>query len=109
MKKLIYIAANIMAPGMGHFAMKRWKRGLFYFLGTALCLVWLIIAFKQNVIPLYYGNVETNDSVYDFKRFLLEMLLPIVAIFLIWLCSYIDLFFFSKPLLKKEEKGSKPE
>ena len=103
-RKIRYVAANIIAPGVGHFAMKKWLRGLVYLLGTVICLVWLIVSFVQNVIGMYYKAMDSNDIAFDNPvTFLISLLAPIAALCLVWAFSYIDIFFFCKPVAQKEE------
>jgi len=95
LKKIKYLAANLIAPGIGHFAMKRWIQGLIYFLGAIGCLVWLVIAFVKKIIVLYNSTMETPDSSFDGLSVLIALLLPIGSLIAIWLISFIDLCFFS--------------
>ena len=102
--KIKYFAANIIAPGLGHFAMKKWGRGLIYFLGSSVCVAWLIIAFVKNIIGLYYMTMDTDDSVFDPVRLLISIFTPIGVLIILWGFSYVDICFFCKLKTVKEEE-----
>jgi len=108
-KKIKYIAVNVIAPGIGLLAMKKWCRGLIYFLGSATCLVCILIAFTKNVIGLYYIDMDTDSSMLDPVRLLISIFLPLGLLILLWFSSYVDLCFFCKlePKIKSGENNDK--
>jgi hypothetical protein len=101
-KKIKYLVANLVAPGIGHFAMKKWIRGVIYFFGAAACIIWLIIALAIKIKSLYYSNMDTPDSAFSGQGMLIA-LLPAGALFLLWFFSYIDLCLFCKIPIKTDK------
>lgn len=100
MKKIKYLLANLMAPGIGLFAMKRWIRGIIYFFSAASCFLWMVISFSGVMIGNLYNAME--DKELDSNS--LGIFLPMFLFVSIWMISYIDLLFFCKPLTVKETK-----
>jgi hypothetical protein len=88
-KKLKYAGLNLVAPGIGHFAMKRWGRGLIYFLSTLACFIWMLVSFFQLLI----GNIYTAANGGNPKVDMLSVFLPMGLIVAIWIVSYIDIMF----------------
>ena len=91
-KKVKYIMMNLFAPGLGYCALHKWIRGVSMLLLTGGSLVWLIIAFSQNIIGIYYSFM--NDTPVKFS--LSGLLAPIVLFFLLQGSCLLDILFFCK-------------
>lgn len=102
-KKGKALFANVVAPGAGHFLLKKWIGAVIYLLLTTLAFIWLIWAFAYCIIGAYIRAAEGDEITFN----IMQMLSPVIAIVVIWVASYIDLCFFCKVAEEKPEKDSK--
>ena len=99
-KKIKALMANVISPGAGHFVLKKWIRGgLFTFL-TIGSIIWLIWAFAICIIGLYMKAAKGGDVSFNY----IYLAIPFFAVFIIWIYSYVDLFFFCKVPEKEENE-----
>jgi len=104
-RKLKLAGLNLIAPGVAHFAMRRWWRGLFYLLSTIGCVVWALISFFQIMIGNIYVAAEGKTPTVD----IWSVFIPIGIAFLIWFVSYIDLMLTRAGETEKELADAKEE
>ncbi len=97
-KKGKALFANIIAPGVGHFALKKWARGVIYIVLTCFGLIWLVWAFAACIIGAYIRTAEGGDPGFN----LWQLIAPFIGVAGLWIISYFDLIFFCK--VKVEEK-----
>lgn len=86
------LAANIVYPGAGHFFLKKWIRAGLFTLATIIAMLWLLFAFVACILGVYYKAAKGEEFHYNY----IYLILPFIAIFILWVYSYIDLFFFCK-------------
>lgn len=100
-KKGKALFVNIVAPGAGHFLLKKWIRAAIYILLTTLAFIWLIWAFVYCIIGAYVRAAEGGEINFN----VMQILSPVIAVVAIWVASYLDLLFFCKvtePASKKD-------
>jgi NADH:ubiquinone oxidoreductase subunit 6 (subunit J) len=85
------LAANIIAPGVGQLVQKRFLSGIIYLLSSICGVVWLVIAFIQFMINTWQAAMNGKTMEYHTK----DILIPIIAIIILWVISYIDIFVFA--------------
>ena len=85
------ILANLIAPGIGQLAQRRWLSGSLYLLASLLGLAWLIYVFVKIMIQTWQNAMDGAPLEYSMTEFFI----PIIAIILIWIISYIDIFIFA--------------
>lgn len=88
-----YIVLNLMAPGFGHFAMKKYLRGAIHLIATTAGIIWLVVVFGDEVKMLWAHASNGGDIAIHWKPFIA----PSVFIVLVWFFSFVDLIFFCKP------------
>jgi hypothetical protein len=91
-KKMKALMANVISPGAGHFVLKKWIRGGLFTLITIGAIIWLIGAFAVCIIGLYKKAAQGGDVSFNY----IYLLIPFLAVFVIWGYSYVDLLFFCK-------------
>lgn len=98
------LAANIVYPGAGHFFLKKWIRAGLFTLATIIGMLWLLWAFVACIIGVYYKAAKGEEFHFNY----IYLVLPFIALAILWLYSYIDLFFFCKvPDSEKREESDK--
>lgn len=95
------IFANLLAPGFGHLVLKKWLRGLLFFLGTLLAVAWVIASFAIFIIGAYSRAAQGEDITFN----IMHIFSPLIVVFIIWIGSYVDLICFCK-VEAKEKKES---
>lgn len=90
LKKTKYAAANLIAPGVGQLAMKKWIRGFLFLIASIAACVWMLLAFITTVVKNYQNAVNGNELHIDY----IGILLPMIFLVLLWIYTYIDLFLF---------------
>ena len=88
-----YIVLNLMAPGFGQFAMKKYIRGIIQILAVTALIIWMVVIFGNEMKQLWANAENGGEIVMHWKLFIA----PIVSIVLIWILSFIDLLFFCTP------------
>jgi hypothetical protein len=104
-KKLKLAGLNLIAPGVAHFAMRRWWRGLLYLLSTIGCVAWALISFFQIMIGNIYAAADGKTPTAD----VWSVFIPIGATLAIWIVSYIDLMLTRANETEKELADAKAE
>ncbi|MEM4247886.1 MAG: hypothetical protein QXH80_01345 [Candidatus Nanoarchaeia archaeon] len=90
--KFFYITLNLIAPGIGQFAVKSYFRGAIMLLGA---LFFTFYSCALIVMPLYHNikimlaGGQGKFAYLDIKRFAIS----ISALLLIWLWSLLDILF----------------
>ena len=102
-RKFKYIAYNLLTPGLGHMAMKKWLRGGIFVLGTISCIIWLLLGIKNNIIPLYSADMDTPDSLFESENVIIALFTPIAVLIFLWILSFIDICLFCEPNLNSDQ------
>ena len=98
--KFFYVGLNLMLPGAGQFALKRYLRGLLQILGAVGAILWLAAIVIMPIINFYGGDPATQEFP---KIQYVNMLYPILLFIMVTLWSMIDVLLgFEKN--KKEKK-----
>lgn len=84
--------ANLIAPGFGHLALKKWGRGVLYIVLAGITIAWLVIAFIVCIIGAYFRTMNGGNPDFNFWH----LAVPFFAISAVWIFSYIDLLFLCK-------------
>ncbi len=87
------MSLNLLAPGVGQFALRRWLRGLLFLGASLTCFVWALVGIFKIMIGNLYNALDGKPVVAD----LYGVFIPIGLTVLIWIVSYVDLFLFSVP------------
>ena len=85
------LAANIIAPGVGQLVQKRIFSGIMYLLASLCGIIWLIIAFINYMMNAWQAAMNGKPIEYHIK----DLVVPIAAITVLWIVSYIDIFVFA--------------
>jgi len=101
-EKIKFLMFNLLAPGIGHCVLHKWVRGIVMLLLTVGSLIWLIVAFAQNIIGSYYSIM--NDTPIKFNLF--NLLAPIILFFIVQIYSLLDIIFFCKIPEKSDTEHS---
>ena len=101
-KKMRYAGLNLIAPGIGQLAMKKWIRGSLQLLGAVVCIVWMIAALVNVMIGNIYLVLDGKEP----DAHILDVFIPMGVLALIWIYSYIDLFFFCSVAKTSEKKDA---
>ena len=98
-----YVGLNLIAPGVAQCAMKKWIRGLLQLSGAIACILWMVVALAQIMI----GNLYLAMNGKQPQVHILDVFIPMGVIILLWIYSFIDLFFFCnvEDQLEKEESN----
>ena len=101
-KKSKAVLANLIAPGIGQLTQKRWLSGSLYLLASILGVGWLMYTFVQIMIQTWQNAMNGAPLKYSMT----EIFIPMIAIIVIWIISYIDIFIFapSNDSLEKPEE-----
>ena len=101
-KKSKAVLANLIAPGIGQLTQKRWLSGTIYLLASLLGLAWIMYTFVKIMIQTWQSAMNGAPLKYS----LMELFIPFIAIIVIWIISYIDIFIFapSNESLEKHEE-----
>ena len=91
--KMKYATLNLIAPGIGQMAMKKWIRGIIQLLAALVCCGWMLVGFVKIVVGNIYRVMDGKNP----ETSLMDVFIPIGAVILIWGISYIDLFLFCSP------------
>ena len=86
------LMANIVYPGAGQLFLKKWIRAGVFSICALGVVVWVFWAFIACIIGNYYSVADGGDIEFN----IINLILPFIAIFILWVYSYIDLFFFCK-------------
>ena len=92
-KRLKGAALNLVAPGIGQFALKRWLRGLLFLGASLACFVWTLVGFFKIMVGNLYNAVEGRPVEVNLHG----VFGPMGLIILVWIISYVDLFLFKVP------------
>lgn len=88
-----YIVLNLMAPGFGQLAMKKYFRGGIQFLAVIAGIIWLVVVFGTEMVALYDHAANGGDIAMRWNLFIA----PSAFIVLVWVLSFVDLIFFCAP------------
>lgn len=91
-QKIKALFANVVAPGAGHFVLKKWLRGSLFLLAAIAVVIWLFWAFATDIIGNYSRVADGGDIKFD----AMDLVRPFIAIFVLWVYTYLDLLFFCK-------------
>jgi hypothetical protein len=92
-KKTKYAVLNLIAPGIGQIAMKKYFRGAFQILFTVGCFIWMLHSFVLIVVGNLHNARDGKPINYDLSG----IFIPMGLIFVLWVFSYFDLFFLCSP------------
>ena len=92
-----YIILNLMAPGIGQMALKKYIRGVMQFAAAIFAMIWLVVVFGDEVKRCWNNAVNGGDMMMHWRPFLYPMLLLTVT----WILSFADLLLFCKPPKRK--------
>jgi len=102
-KKTKYAVLNLIAPGIGQIAMKKYFRGAFQMLFTVGCFIWMLHSFVLIVVGNLHNAMDGKPIIYNLSG----IFIPMGLIFVLWFFSYLDLFFLCS--LPKGADTVKPE
>ena len=88
-----YIVLNLMAPGFGQFAMKKYIRGIIQIAAVTASIIWIVVVFGNEIKTLWDHAANGGEMAMHLKPFIA----PIVSFILIWVLSFVDLLFFCTP------------
>lgn len=92
-----YIILNLMAPGIGQMALKKYIRGVLQFVAAIFAILWLVVVFANEITRCWRNAVNGGDMVLHFWPFVYPILLLTVT----WILSFVDLLLFCKPPKRK--------
>lgn len=117
-KAALYSA--LLFPGWGQFYLKRYKRGLIFFmpvLAAALALVWSIIdigisiikatPFKKGTVHLANAIQVAVDALKAINLSYFILLLIVISVF--WILSIIDAYQLGKKIMKAPTTDVNPK
>jgi len=105
MNKVKALLANFIAPGIGHFVLKKWIRGVLFLLSSIGIIIWLLCIFVSSILENYQRVADGKGL----ESNLVQLFLPFVAITILWIYTYIDLIFFCKVINPPETKETNEE
>lgn len=101
--KIYYLGLNLIAPGVGQFALK------YYLKGVLMCIlaIFSLIFSTFVIIQPLYENIKNLISGNDLKE-LVNINIPLLLfsfliLALIWIWSFADIIFFCAVPEKKKE------
>ena len=98
--KYFYVGLNLMLPGSGQFALKRYLRGLLQVIGAAGAILWLVAVVIMPIINFYTGDPATQELP---KIQYLSMIYPILLFIGVTVWSMVDVLIgFDKNKKEKE-------
>ncbi|HBC89772.1 MAG TPA: hypothetical protein DCZ94_22770 [Lentisphaeria bacterium] len=89
--KTAYLAANLIAPGVGQLLAKKWLLGLMMITGGIFCILWFT---WEVAYPLYRNmQIMLDGEEMDLRLFnYRNLILSPVFLILIWIISYAEIF-----------------
>lgn len=106
-KKISALFLNLVAPGVGHFAIRANFRGKLYLILSALCVFWALArvggVFVRQYVSPPIGLNAWERVLHSAKNIGVAFGWPMLALMVLWAVSYIDLFAASVP---EEEDGA---
>ena len=99
------VLANLIAPGAGQLAQRRWISGSLYLLASILGVGWLMYVFVKIMIQTWHNAMDGAPLKYSMT----EIFIPIIAIIVLWIISYIDIFIFAPSNDSLEKPEEEPE
>lgn len=98
--KFFYIGMNLMLPGAGQFALKRYFRGLLQVFGAMGAILWLVAIVIMPIVDFYKGDPTTQEIP---KIQYVNMIYPILLFIGITAWSMFDVLLgFEKDKKEKE-------
>lgn len=91
------LLANVIAPGFGQFARKRYLRGMLFLSASAAIFasaVWTVAGPMINNINMLLDNRDQDIATIDINAFTIRA----VIILFVWALSYADLLFVGRQL-----------
>ena len=98
--KYFYAGLNLVLPGAGQFALKRYLRGLLQIIGAAGAVLWLVAIVIMPIVNFYKGDPATQKmpEIHYFS-----MIYPILLFIGVTVWSIVDVLIgFDKN--KKEKR-----
>ncbi|MCK5844327.1 MAG: hypothetical protein KAG97_06440 [Victivallales bacterium] len=89
-----YIVLNLMAPGIGQLALRKFIRGTLQFAVAIFAMLWLVVVFGNEIRTIWSNAVDDGG---DITMHWCHFIAPLVLLTGIWIFSFIDLLLFCKP------------
>lgn len=94
-KKEVAAGLNLIFPGLGQFYLKRWLMGTLLFLGSLVCLFWLIVEIYLLFAAFY--SIDTADfNFLLYKNNIIRFATAFIMLIFLGLLSIIDAVFLFK-------------
>ena len=99
-KKEIAVGLNLLFPGIGQFYLKRWFMGTIIFLGSLICLGWLLLEMYCLIILNLKNMLDSLDTVNSgfqlYKINIIKFATAFILLIFLGILSIVDAVFFFK-------------
>jgi len=110
-KKLSALFLNLIAPGVGHWALGAKRRAAMYMAFAGVCVFWALArigtVFLNQMLNPPAENAVWPNFVESAKNIGVAFGWPMLALILLWTVNYADLFFTSVPVDAAGKNGKK--
>jgi len=105
-----YLGLNFMAPGVAQLALKWWFRGIVQFVLGLSCFFWFLWEMSYPIIISVWRLLSDSSGYAEIEKFnFIHLGLALIGLIIIWIWSFIDLWFNYVPKKVEETDESKQD